>query len=318
MLNRRLLRIKVMQALYSFFQTEDDNLNIAEKNLLKSLDKMYDLYIYQISALIEITKFAHERLEEAKEKHLPTEEDLNPNTRFVDNRVINALANNKDYILKSSQLKINWRDEQDVFRQIFQEIKESKSYQEYMNAPECTWEDDLKMVINIFKKRLITNEMLQNYFEEKYIFWSDDFYLVALWVAKTVKSIPQDANDLYELPRLYENEDIQEDSEKFVTTLFRQSIIHNKEFEGTIAAKTPNWEIERIALLDIIIIKMALVELMNFPLIPIKVTINEFIEISKDFSSDKSHIFINGLLDKLVVEYKMSGKIVKKGRGLVE
>jgi N utilization substance protein B len=320
MLNRRYLRTKVMQALYAFFQSDDDRMDIAERNLIKSIDKLYELYIYQLSLLVELVDFAKRRLEENKLKHIPSAEDLNPNLRFVENKFIKQLENNKNFQLHVNQLKINWSEDQDMFRSIYIKVIESKAFNDYLNSTETSYAADKKIVISILRKFIISDEALQNYFEDKNIYWADDYLTVSMMVLKTIDSFKETDGELFALPELYKNEDRNnaDDDKNFVIDLFRKTIINADKYEKLISEKTTNWEVERIAIVDNILIKMALVELLEFPSIPIKVSLNEYIEISKGYSSDKSKVFINGVLDKLIDDLKADKSIKKIGRGLIE
>lgn len=320
MLNRRYLRTKVMQSLYAYFQSDDNRMDIAEKNLVRSIDKLYELYIHQLSILFELVEFAKLRMEENKLKFIPSAEDLNPNTRFIENRLIKQLAGNVRFNLKYNELKINWSDEQDIFRSIFQKLKETKAFIDYMESETSSYAADKKIILQIFRKFIISDEKLQNYFEDKNIYWADDYLTVAMMVLKTLDSFTEDKDNYYELPGLYKEEDRTNanDDRNFIKELFRKTIINNAKNEKIIADNTNNWEIERIAVIDNILLKMALVELTEFPSIPVKVTLNEYIEISKGFSSDKSRIFINGILDKIIEDMKTNKLIKKEGRGLVD
>ncbi|NVN96374.1 MAG: transcription antitermination factor NusB [Bacteroidetes bacterium] len=320
MLNRRYLRTKVMQALYAFFQSDDDRMDIAERNLIKSIEKLYELYIYQLSLLVELVDFAKRRMEENKLKHIPSAEDLNPNCRFIENRFVKQLENNKNFQLHFDELKINWSEEQDLFRSIYQKLIDNKSFIAYMDAEESSYAADKKIIISILRKFIISDDALQNYFEDKNIYWADDFLTVSMMVLKTIDSFKEEDGELFALPELYKNEDRNnaDDDKNFVIDLFRKTIINANKYEKLISEKTTNWEVERIAIVDNILIKMALVELLEFPSIPIKVTLNEYIEISKGYSSDKSKVFINGILDKLIDDLKENKSIKKIGRGLID
>lgn len=319
MLNRRYLRIKVMQALYAFLQSKENKLDVAEKNLLKSIDNIYELFIYQLSILVELIEFARKRAEENKQKLIPTIDDLNPNMRFIENQLIKKIATNKIYLLHSNNLKINWNDNQEIFRSLFNKVKESKVYNEYLNAPETSFEADKKFVISIFRKFIIPDDTLQNYFEDKNIYWSDDYIFVALIVLKTLDSIKRDSDDMFQLPELYrKSDDIDSDDRQYVLTLFRKTIINSKKYDEFITKTANNWEVDRIAVIDNIILKMAITEMLECPTIPIKATLNEYIEIAKAYSSDKSRIFINGVLDKIHIDLKMNNLIKKIGRGLID
>ncbi len=319
MINRRVLRIKVMQALYAFCQNNNERVDLAEKKLLKNIYSIYDLYIHQLSFLIEIVDFARETIEIQRNKFIPTHEESNPNTRFVDNNLIARIENNPDYKNKHDKLLINWADQKDMVRRIFLTIREDEAYQSYMNAAECGLDEDQKILEHIIDNYIVVSEELQQYFEDMNIFWADDFDISCFMVIKTLRQVKA-SKDKYEfLPRLFGN--TQEDDEKeevaFIRDLFCKTIIHQDEFDDMVEAKVANWEIDRIALVDSLIIKMALTEFIDFPTIPTKVTINEYIELSKMYSTPKSKAFINGILDKLLFELTEKKKIVKKGRGLI-
>lgn len=309
-----------MQSLYAYFQSDDDRMDIAERNLVKSIDKLYELYIHQLSILFELVEFAKLRMEENKQKHIPTEEDLHPNKRFIENRLIKQLATNNRFVMQYNELKINWSDEQDIFRSMYQKLKETDAFINYMNAEKSSYAADKKIILQIFRKFIISDERLENYFEDKNIYWADDYQTVAMMVLKTIDSFTEDKDQYFELPGLYKEEDRTNanDDRNFIKELFRKTIIHNAKNEEIIVANTNNWEIERIAVIDKILIKMALVELTEFPSIPVKVTLNEYIEISKGFSSDKSKVFINGILDNIIDDLKRKKIIKKIGRGLVD
>ena len=319
MLNRRYLRTKVMQSLYAFYQSEDDRMDVAERNLIKSIDKLYELYIYQLSVMFELVEYCKQRIEENKQKFVPSEEDLNPNTKFINNRLIKQLASNKCFTLHYNELKINWSGEQDIFRSLYQKMKETAAYKDYMKSPVSSYAADKKIILQLFRRMIISDNNLESYFEDKNIYWADDYLTVARMVLKTLDSFAEDKSDNYELPGLYKEEDRTHanDDKNFMKDLFRKTIINNSKYNEIIEKHTNNWELERIAIIDKILIKMALVELIEFPSIPVKVTLNEYIEISKGFSYDNSKVFINGILDKIIEDLKANNVINKLGRGLV-
>jgi len=319
MLNRRLLRIKVLQALYAFFQSGDDHVAISEKNLIKSIEKIYELYIYQLSLFLEVINFARHRTEEAKTKYFPSHEELNPNTKFVDNEIVNKLENNLELKGKINYFKISWHEEQDMIRKIYLTIKDSREYKEYIETKEQSFHEDREFIIKLFKKSLSRSPILHSYYEEKNIFWSEDFHTVTVLIIKTLNAIDEQWDEQASLPSLYKNNEQGNNEDKeFIKLLFRKSIIRNKEYKDSIAERAKNWDIERIAVIDFIIITMAICEFVDFKSIPVKVTMNEYIEISKLYSTPKSKIFINGILDKMLSDFKAEKKIVKMGRGLME
>lgn len=316
MLNRRYLRVKVFQQLYSFFITPESDKNRSELELFKSLEKIYDLYLSLLSLLVEISLSARLHLEKSKNKHLSTYEDLHPKTRFVDNRVIAAIANNSRFKKHIENKKIQWTNEVDFPAKFFKIIRQSPEFSAYMNAPEDNFINDKNFIVEIYKNYIFNSEELHSYFEEKNIHWEDDITLANISVIKTLEQLNEaDSIEQSILMPLYKDE--AEDSE-FARNLFRKTIIYDKEFNALISEKAANWEMERIAVADMILMKMALCELLHFENIPVKVSLNEYIEISKDYSTPQSKIFINGILDKIVIELKASGKISKKGRGLME
>jgi N utilization substance protein B len=315
MLNRRHLRIKVLQALYAYFQANNDNLGKGEKELFGSIDKIYELYISFLLVFTDVRVMAERRMEEGRNKRLPSPEDLNPNTKFVGNRVMNMIIDNKQLGKESNARKINWNNEQDLMRKIFTSIRTSEVYEEYMSDKTRSIEEDKAFLIAVFKKYIANSEPLHYYFEEQSIHWMDDIDLVCSMVIKTMKSYKEDSDEDAPLLPLYKDAD---DEKSFIKTLFRKTIAMNDEYEALIQEKTKNWEVERIATMDILLMKMAITEAVEFNSIPIKVTLNEYIDISKFYSTPKSNGFINGILDKIFFDLKENGKIKKIGRGLIE
>lgn len=315
MLNRRHLRVKVMHALYAFFQSNNSDLRAGEKELLFSLEKVYDLYIYYLSLFPELAEVAHTVSVEGKQKYFPTEEEKNPNTKFIENGAIKRLAQMDDLQKMISNRKINWKTEPELTKKIFNTVKASPEYQEYLANPTRSLETDKEFLVKIFKNYVGPFELLLHLFEEKSIYWMDDFDLVASMVIKTIKNLKEESGKEERLLPLFKDE---EDDRKFALELFRKTIVNSDEYEKLIADKTQNWELERIAMMDVLLMKMALAEMLNFTSIPVKVTLNEYIELSKNYSTPKSKIFINGILDKLVMSLKESNRIQKAGRGLLD
>lgn len=314
MLNRRHLRIKVLQALYAFTQSSNSNLASGEKELFHSIDRIYDLYIYYLLLFDEINRFARQSLEDGKKKRLPTPEDLNPNTRFVDNAIFNLLANNSELARVSQTSKVSWAGQQDLAQKLFREIKETEEFAEYMETSTGTFEEDRQFALKIFKKYMANFERIHELFEERSIYWNDDVDLMCSMVLKTIKQFTPESGVGAALLPLYKDP---KDEIQFVKDLFRKTITNNEQLEEMIDVKTKNWEVERIASMDILLMKMAITEVLHFESIPVKVTLNEYIEISKFYSTPKSNIFINGILDKVFEELKEGGKIKKVGRGLI-
>ena len=319
MLGRRHYRIKVFQALYAWFQGGENRQDVAERTLLQSIDKIFELYYLQLSFFLEVIEFYRMRSEDAKNKFYPTEEELNPNLKLLENSVIISLQQNKELQKKFKEYKFSWTEEQEMVRKICLKVRNLKDLRTYFNQPESSFEADRDIVYRIFKKCISKSTELQFYCEERNIFWVEDYQSAALFILKTLKQIPENFQETQSLVSLFpkdEDDDPKEDK-KFIAELFQKTIAQSDKLEKLIRLKTKNWELERIALTDIILIKMAMVELMQFPSIPVKVTMNEYIELSKLFSTPKSKLFINGLLDKLVEDLNKEKKIKKKGRGLL-
>jgi len=319
MLGRRHYRIKVLQGLYAYFQGGDTRIEKAEKTLLQSLDKITELYFLQFSFFLELIGYYIRRMEEAKHKFYPTNEEINPNTKLADNEVIRKLRENKDLGSKFRKYRFNWSDEQETLRKVYLRIRESKEHRDYLYSGDQSYKEDQDIVTKILKKFVLRSSELQFYCEERSIHWADDFEVAASFVLKTIRLLPADFQNSSALPSLFIR-DLEEDHKeerRFIVNLFRKTILHSNEFEKMIEGRTRNWEIDRIALTDIILLKMALAELLHFPAIPIKVTLNEYIELSKFFSTVKSKMFINGILDKLVSDLIEQDQIHKTGRGLV-
>lgn len=320
MLSRRVLRIKAMQAIYSFFQSDTENLDAAEKNMLKSIDQIHDLFVYQVSLLIEIVEVARRTMDTAKQKYFPTSEELHPNNRFIDNKVVKIIENNRDYMRRYDNLKINWTDQYDLIKKIYSEIKASKEFEEYLSSENNSFMADIKFIMSVYENHLVERDDFQQIYEEQNIHWANDFDIANYLIVKSMKSMVEDYDEDLPFFTLFSNPSIaeQQDDKDFVVNLLRKTIIHSEKYNKMIEEKLENWEIERIAVMDIILIKMALCELTEFNTIPIKVTLNEYIEISKIYSTPKSNIFVNGILDKIVKELKEQNKIKKTGRGLME
>ncbi len=314
MLNRRHLRIKILQALYAFEQSKDNNVARAEKELLHSIQKMYEMYLFLMLLMTDIQEVAVRKIEDGKKKKLPTPEDLNPNERFVNNKLLAQLQSNRELKSLSEKGKVNWMGEGELLRRLYRILLDTTEYQAYMAAPATDYAADKEVIIRVFKRHLINAPTLHDFFEEKSIFWVDDLDLVASMVIKTFKSFEENSDEFQPMLPLWKDP---EDEMSFVKVLFRKTVAQNDEHMELIHKHTDNWEVDRIALIDIILMRMALSEGREFSEIPVKVTLNEYIEISKYYSTPKSNTFINGVLDKLFEELKTSGKIKKVGRGLI-
>lgn len=315
MLNRRHLRIKVLQALYAYFQSNEDNYRRTENELMQAVERIYDLYIYLLLTFSEVKDIAGNRIEENKKKIRPTADDLNPNMKFVNNAIILQLEECKELRRLSEERKVNWvgDEHQEMFRKMFLQIKDSEVYIEYMNNEQSGFEVDKAFALELFKIEIANYPLLYNFFEEKSIHWMDDIDLACSMVLKTLKSIED--GEIIDILPLYKKDD---DEQEFIRELLRKTISLDKENELLIDDLTKNWELDRIAKMDIILMKMAITELQIFNNIPTKVTLNEYIEISKFYSTPKSNGFINGVLDKAIDRLQNEKKIVKIGRGLID
>lgn len=320
MLSRRHLRIKALQALYSYFLSNDVDLAIGEKNMIKSTGRIYELVMWQIGFLLQVLKFSAKRLEENKKKFYPTDEDLNPSTKFIDNLVAEKMRTNKDFIRKTNAYKVDWHDETEMVRKVYNEFRQSDPFKKYMSKSGQSFDEDREILITLFKNHVAYQESLDYFYEEKNIFWANDLEIANPLVIKILNWFKGKTGEFDLMPSLYNTEgkaDPEEDR-KFLVDLYHKTILKEKEFEAIIETRAKNWEINRIALMDIILLKMALTELTQFSSIPVKVTMNEYIELSKYYSTPKSRVFINGILDKLINEMKAEKKIVKRGRGLID
>ncbi len=315
MLNRRHLRIKVLQALYAYFQSDNDDYLKAEKELFGAIDRIYDLYLYLLLTFPEMHRIADYRMEENKKKIRPSEDDLNPNRKFIDNKILQLVEDNFELRKLSEERKVNWLgdEKQELLRKMYMELRESETYFEHMNNGVQGFEEDKAFAIAVFKNDIANFPLLYSFFEEKSIHWLDDIDLACSMVIKTIKYC-EEGKDLEVLP-LYKDK---EDEQEFVRQLFKKTIALNEENEQLIDELTSNWELDRIAKMDVLLMKMAVTELQIFNNIPTKVTLNEYIEISKYYSTPKSNGFINGVLDKAIDRLEKNGMIHKIGRGLKE
>jgi transcription antitermination protein NusB len=314
MLNRRQIRIKVMQILFAYYSEDKPDIVKYEKILFESFDRFRDLYIALLLIPAEMQAKAIEKIEAGMNKKLPTKEDLHPNTKFVTNTLVRILANSKKLDKTAKEIHIRWKDNDDLLRQIFKTLTESPDYKEYMASKERGFEHDREFLLRFIRRHIVNFELMHDYLEEIGIFWNDDLDLAASMALKTLKSVKEKDDDI-ELMPLWKADD---DEEEYTKNLFRKTLSMGEESEKLIAANAPNWEADRIALMDMVILKMALAEAQNFESIPLKVTMNEYIELANYYSTPKSNVFINGILETLFAKLQADGKIKKVGRGLVE
>ena len=312
MINRRHIRVKVMQSVYAMLQSHNDDIIREEKFLKHSVLKLYELYVLNLQLLVEVQKLAARKIALSKKKILATKEELNPNNKFLDNKIINSISESvslEGFIVLNNLN--NWELDSEYVKIIFEELQQSDLYKNYLNTDEDSYKIDKAFIISFFKEIIAPNDKLAEYFEDTMISWVDDIPFVNTWLVRTLSKLKE--NNAFILGSLYKDED----DENFVSKIFTKTVLKHKEYERDIEDKTPNWEKDRIADVDMILIMMAITEFINFPSIPTRVTINEYIEISKDYSTEKSSYFINGVLDKISKELMKSKRIVKIGRGLL-
>ena len=313
MISRRQLRIKALQSLYAYYKTGEDSMQRSEKELHKNIEKAYELYHYLLILVIDVVLYAESRIELARNKRIPTAEDLNPNTRFIDNALVQQIRNNRELLLFLDQHKLNWSDNPELVKDLYLKLLDSEEYREYMLAEDNSYAADKKMVSVFYTHLVFPNELLASILEEQSIFWNDDMEFITGMIVKTIKRFKEEDGGNKPLMTLYKNEEDRD----YVVRLFRQTILHRDEYVDYIKQNTRNWDLERIAFMDILLMQMAIAELIAFPSIPTKVTLNEYLEISKFYSTNKSNIFINGVLDKVVMQLKEEKKFRKTGRGLI-
>ncbi len=301
--------------LYAMVQASGKTVAAAEKELFLSIEKMYEMYLFLLQVMIEVRRVADRKIEDNKNKRLPSEEDLNPNMRFVNNKLLHQLEENHSLTNAAEKNKVSWMGEGELIRKYYRTLVQSEEYKSYMEAPESDYAADKEIVVRFFKRHLVNLESFQFFFEEKSIFWSDDLDIVASMVIKTFKSFTEDSTPEMPILDLWKDP---EDEIPFTQTLFRKTISEEKAHTELIQEIAENWETERIALMDMLLMRMALTEAKQFKQIPLKVTLNEYIEIAKYYSTPKSSTFINGVLDKLFSRLQEDGTIKKVGRGLVQ
>ncbi|MCK3683294.1 transcription antitermination factor NusB [Maribellus sp. YY47] len=313
MISRRIIRTKVLQVLYAYYSTEDKSINNTEKELFFCIHKAYDLYHYLFYLVIEIADYAESRIEIKKNKHQPTYEDLNPNTKFISNQVIEQLRTNKQLNTYLDQKKLHWKDNPELIKELYLLMTDSESYNGYMNDKTRSYLDDRKFIEKLFNKVILVSEDLYNVLEEKSIYWNDDVEFVISMITKTLKRFHELSDNDQKLMPLYKDEE----DRQFTKDLFRKAILNHDELRELIREHSKNWDVERIAFMDILIMQLAITEFLYFPTIPTKVSLNEYIELSKFYSTEKSRNFINGILDKTLKDLKRTEKVTKAGRGLI-
>ena len=314
MVNRRHIRVKVMQSIYAMHQNGSDDLEKEEKFLFHSIDAIQDLYLIMVSSLIEIRKKEIDFLHKSSQKHLATPQERKPNEKFIKNSIFQILADNNSLSIGLETRKIdNWTLNDDYILILLNDIKQSKLYAKYMSNTVNTFEEDKEFIVNLFQDVIVPNEKLYDYLEDNKLTWIDDIPVVNTEIIKQLKALKPVDEGNFRVPKLFkDNED-----RDFVKDLFRKTVLNESLLAKEYVDKTPNWDSDRIAEIDTIILKMAICEFLKFPSIPVKVTMNEYLELAKEYSTPKSSIFINGILDNLVKELQTDNRIQKVGRGLM-
>ncbi len=313
MISRRIIRTKVLQVLYAYYSSEEKSLGKTEKELFFCINKSYDLYHYLMALAVEIADYAEKRIEIRKKKLQPTHEDLKPNTKFITNLVIQQLRDNRQLNTYIDQKKLTWINNPELIKELYLIMVDSDLYKNYMTDENRSFLDDRKFIEKLFNKLILVTEDLYIVLEEQSIFWNDDVEFVISMIVKTIKRFNERTDSDHKLMPLYKD---QEDHD-FAKYLIRKTIINHDELRELIKEHSKNWDMDRIAFMDVLMMQLAISEFLYFPGIPTKVSMNEYIELSKYYSTEKSRNFINGILDKTLKDLKSSGKIEKAGRGLI-
>lgn len=307
MINRVLIRLKIVQIVYAYYQNGGKNLDTAEKELFFSLSKAYDLYNYLLLLMVEVTKQANKRLNAAKNKLIPTKEELFPNTKFVENRFIAQLEVNKQLLEFSNNQKKTWENEADFVKTLCDKILESDIYKEYMASETSSYEEDRELWRKLYKNIIFNNIELDQVLEDQSLYWNDDKEIVDTFVLKTIKRFDEKNGAKQELLPEFKDEEDQD----FARRLFRRTILNADYYRHLISENTKNWDLDRVAFMDVVIMQIALAEILSFPNIPVSVSLNEYVEIAKLYSTPKSGGFINGTLDGIVNSLKKENKLTK-------
>jgi N utilization substance protein B len=302
-----------MQIVYAFKAAGPYNLKDSKQFLFKSIQAMYDLYLSLLSLMIEVNFKAKDYLKKSQKKHLATHEDINPNWKFVNNNVLNLLVTDNNLKAEFEKHKIKpWELDSEYVDIIFKNLIASDIYKEYMSTQESSFEEDKRFLVEFYKTIIAPNEKLHEYFEDKTITWIDDLPVVNTVIVKMLRKVKPNNDQRFFTPNIYK--DVED--KQFASNLLQQTLLNADAYEKEVEAKTQNWDKDRIANIDFVLLKMAICEFLKFPSIPTKVTINEYLDIAKEYSTPKSNVFINGILDKLVKEYEAKGTLKKSARGL--
>lgn len=313
MLNRRFLRIKAFQALYGFYREERADPALFRKRLIESLNKTYDLYLFMLAFSVELKAYIHTELEIQEAKFIRSEEAIHSLKALINNQVISCIENNAAFSEKIKKVTAKWSNANDFFKNILIELRNHPAIHAYGLNEKHTFQEDKEIVIAILELMFSESELFDSYAEELFYNWEDDQVLVLTTLQKTLNSIKGSSSSFLAQMHLDEEEDM-----KFLKNIFDLCVQHNKSLLELISLKTQNWDQDRIAVVDMVLMKMALCEVLYFPFIPVKVSINEYLELAKLYSTPNSHGFINGILDKIQLDLKKEDRIQKMGRGLVD
>ncbi|MBV2166550.1 MAG: transcription antitermination factor NusB [Kaistella sp.] len=298
MLGRRQIREKVVEAVYSYYQNPV-KADVLEKNMFSQIEKIYHLYIYQLNFLVALKALAEKQIEIGKNKYIKTEDNLNPNQKFINNRVLNMLEENTERLsFTSKHQELKWELHDELLVKTFQRMTAGKRYQDFMKEEGYSFEEDQKFIGKLFLRYIAENEDFHDHVEGLELSWADDFHISNSMIQKTIGFFKENEPS-HTLIKMIKDEDDRE----FARKLLKQTLNHWEETEKKLEGRLENWDIERISLIDKIILVTAICELDYFPLTPGRVIINEYIEISKVFSTDRSNIFINGILDKYTKDF---------------
>lgn len=319
MLNRRILRIKAFKTLYGSVLSGNMSLAQAESQLEVSCEATRDLYIYMLGIVSPLTAIARDRIEAAKAKFNPTEEEKNPNMKFVENSLATLLDEDVDFKKVFTKKKFGWQQYDLFLKKVMSSVVTKDYYAEYMASDERSLEQDCKLFTRIFEEEFVDSDELEAILEEKSLYWYEDLPYALTWCCKTFKSLAK--GEGFSMPPLYQSELLTgegvESDKYFVRKLLQSSYAGYEKYSALVADSVTGWEKDRLFSTDVVLIVMGLAEAANFPTIPVKVTINEYVEIAKHFGTPKSRSFVNGLLDKLVQSLTEDGQIVKEGKGLL-
>jgi transcription antitermination protein NusB len=314
MVSRRLLRIKILKALYGHFKSGDKTISGSEKELFLSIEKTYDLYHFLMQLFVEVANFAQNRIETGKQKFRPTPEERNPNTKFVDSKIVAIMRNNEQLGKRLYQNKLSWECCPELIKKLYNSLVASQYYADYMKEGGRSFEQDRSFAVSFFTNEIEDFEDLYQLLEDQSIYWVDEIEFVLGMIIKTLSKFKEDQASYKGLLPLYKDES----DVDFTKRLFRKATVNNVQYREIVDGYTKNWDVDRIAYMDILILVEAIAELIEFKDIPVNITMNEYIDIAKYYSTSNSSVFINGVLDKIVKDLTEKKVIVKEGLGLVD